>query len=662
MFNRFKSAINNVINNLEPNSGLANGAGDAHVVSHHSSQSGHTSGPPLKFRYTRPEFLLLQTDDEIQVSADHIMRPIIVPRDISRLPFNAGYAETINAGKSVRNEDHAAVYRGTLKAVVSDEMIANKVSDMMSTVPGHPHQIPIGNKRNTHQKTISKANEANEKSKDISDSNISDGKEVKAFNGNDISDQVSDNKDQTAVTADPQTLPLNESTTNPSVDDLMSPSIPIPIEERLAEAISDTIESAYATPETSPQKTQKSIREESLPWLYFAVFDGHAGSGVAVAVSNTLHKIIEEKLQSIADLLIKFGITNDKNLCVKGINESESEAKQLNGSVVINQDNHLNKENIALLFHPSTEKWITVDNLITGALESAFWQMDNIIARDKRVYRMSGGCTACVGVFILGKLYVANAGDSRAIICKGKDVVPMSFDFTPESERERIKYLGLLKPELLGNDFTHLEFVRRPARRDLGKKLLYRDAFMSGWSYKTITIEDLKFPLIYGEGKRSRVLATIGVTRGFGDHELKAQNSDVDIKPFLTPQPEVRIYDLENDNKLTDADVLVIGTDGLWDITTNEVAADVINKSLDVFPANDVQRYKYRYISAAQDLVMHSRGKSRESGKGWKTVDNKTATIDDISVFVIPLKPYIDEYINWKSARNVVLEKPFSDR
>jgi hypothetical protein len=29
----------------------------------------------------------------------------------------------------------------------------------------------------------------------------------------------------------------------------------------------------------------------------------------------------------------------------------------------------------------------------------------------------------------------------RATICKNKEVIPMSFDFTPESERERIKYL-----------------------------------------------------------------------------------------------------------------------------------------------------------------------------------------------------------------------------
>lgn len=56
----------------------------------------------------------------------------------------------------------------------------------------------------------------------------------------------------------------------------------------------------------------------------------------------------------------------------------------------------------------------------------------------------------------------------RGIIVKNNQVIPMSMDFTPESERERIKYLGLLKPELLGNEFTALEFIRRPTRKDLG--------------------------------------------------------------------------------------------------------------------------------------------------------------------------------------------------
>ena len=49
--------------------------------------------------------LQLFTDDEIQVTADHLVRPIMVPRDVQILPWFAGYAEAINAGKSLRNED-----------------------------------------------------------------------------------------------------------------------------------------------------------------------------------------------------------------------------------------------------------------------------------------------------------------------------------------------------------------------------------------------------------------------------------------------------------------------------------------------------------------------------------------------------------------------------
>ena len=54
--------------------------------------------------------------------------------------------------------------------------------------------------------------------------------------------------------------------------------------------------------------------------------------------------------------------------------------------------------------------------------------------------------------------------------------------------------------------------------------MLYRDAHMTGWAYKEIQEDDLKFPVVYGEGKRSRLLATIGVTRGFGDHDLNQTN------------------------------------------------------------------------------------------------------------------------------------------
>ena len=39
--------------------------------------------------------------------------------------------------------------------------------------------------------------------------------------------------------------------------------------------------------------------------------------------------------------------------------------------------------------------------------------INRLILRDKETHKIVGGCTATVALFICGKLYVANAGDSR---------------------------------------------------------------------------------------------------------------------------------------------------------------------------------------------------------------------------------------------------------
>lgn len=89
---------------------------------------------------------------------------------------------------------------------------------------------------------------------------------------------------------------------------------------------------------------------------------------------------------------------------------------------------------------------------------------DNLIAEDRLKYRVTGGCTVLVALFICGKLFVANAGDSRAVLCRGSKAFPLSNDFTPETERQRIRKLAALQPELLGGEYTALDYSRRPNR------------------------------------------------------------------------------------------------------------------------------------------------------------------------------------------------------
>lgn len=61
-----------------------------------------------RFPYSRPEFMYLVSEDEIQVSGDQSTRPVLVPKDPMQMPLYAGYAESINAGKTRHNEDQAS--------------------------------------------------------------------------------------------------------------------------------------------------------------------------------------------------------------------------------------------------------------------------------------------------------------------------------------------------------------------------------------------------------------------------------------------------------------------------------------------------------------------------------------------------------------------------
>nr|XP_021154021.1 protein phosphatase 1J isoform X3 [Columba livia] len=259
---------------------------------------------------------------------------------------------------------------------------------------------------------------------------------------------------------------------------------------------------------------------------YWALFDGHAGSGAAVMASKRLHLHICEQLRDLVDVLQD---PSPPPICLPhNVEPSRVSLAEYDGEV---------PNDAAPRFH--LEKAVSHESLVIGAIENAFKNMDDQIERERVSQRLAGGCCALAAIYLMGKFYVANAGDSRAIIIRNGEIIPMSREFTPETERQRLQFLAFLKPELLGKEFTHLEFPRRIQPKELGKKMLYRDQNMNGWAYKKIEEDDLKFPLIYGEGKKARVMATIGVTRGLGDHDLKVFSSNIHIKPFLSCFPEV---------------------------------------------------------------------------------------------------------------------------
>uniref|UniRef100_A0A8D0H1I7 Protein phosphatase, Mg2+/Mn2+ dependent 1J n=1 Tax=Sphenodon punctatus TaxID=8508 RepID=A0A8D0H1I7_SPHPU len=423
---------------------------------------GFCRSPPGGGSFARPAFLQL-TPEELQLADDHTGRAVQSPRESQRrLPWNTGYAEVINAGKSQHNEDQACC------------------------------EVVFVEKRRTQRSN------------------------------------------------------------------------------------------------SVPKETAGELdgRKKGLYFHYWALFDGHAGSGAAVMASKLLHRHICEQLRDLVDLLQD---ASPPPICLQ--DDSRVLLAEPNRAPLAEEDAEVPNDALPR-FH--LEKAVSHESLVVGAIENAFKQMDNQIERERVNRHVSGGCCALAVVYLLGKFYVANAGDSRDIIIRNGEIIPMSREFTPETERQRLQFLGFLRPELLGNEFTHLEFPRRIQQKELGKKMLYRDQSMNGWAYKRIDEHDLKFPLIYGEGKK------------------------------------VRVYDLTQYEHCPD-DVLVMGTDGLWDVTNDQEVANVVTEVLMGYEPND----PCRYTMVALELVVRSRGVLKE--RGWRMANDKMGSGDDISVFVIPL-------------------------
>ena len=338
-----------------------------------------------------------------------------------------------------------------------------------------------------------------------------------------------------------------------------------------------------------------------MPYTMYGIFDGHAGTGAAVMAVHTLHKHVKEKLNSVKHFLV----------------QEEAE--------VIAEDD----PGLGCITEP-----IPKELLVSGSLEEAFVEMDEQIRAERGTYLIKGGCTAIVALFLQNKLYIANAGDCRALLLLNNftTIHPMSLDFTPETDRQRLQRLAYLQPQLLGKYFGRLEYQRRLRKKDIGQRVLYRDRHMLGWSYRTISEDDVnQVPMIIGHGKRARLMATIGTTRGFGDHDLEAPGGQF-IKPLLTCVPEVRVWDLEKGNHKPD-DVIIVASDGLWERLTNE---EVLECTQNIASTHRIDDEFYTIL--AKELVTAARGVFGK--KGWRTAKEQSASCDDITCFVIPLHKF----------------------
>ncbi|CAL2040610.1 unnamed protein product [Caenorhabditis brenneri] len=465
-----------------------------------------------RYPYSRPEFLYF-SDEEISLSSDHSIRPVLCPRLPHKMPLYAGYAEVINAGKTIQNEDQASAKMLVLSQHQGTEM-----------------------------------------------NGFHDDKKFETRNGsvNEVED-----------------------------DSMLTPG--------------------------GDESEKSNIFAPRADAALFSIFDGHAGSAVAVVASKCLHEHVKSRLCEILDTLLHLDRHENLNF---GKHRSESSYSMSK-------------------IHEDDECRIRSEQLVKGALETSFLDMDEQISQDKQVWRLPGGCAVISVLVFLGKLYIANAGDCRAILVSSDGTKALSRDLTPSSERKRLQELAYRNPELIGNSFSRLEYSKKLTRSDLKSRVLYRDWFMDGWAVKTVNETDLRPSLISESSRKRRLLNTIGVSRGFGDHHLLTVDERLSIKPFLSAVPEISVTNLRDMNTLSDKDVVIVASDGLWDVLSNEDAGLIVRSTLGSTDSSDSSRY----TQAAQDLIAAARGQQASGNlKRWVMNSGGHASYDDITVFVIPLK------------------------
>ncbi|XP_078151800.1 protein phosphatase 2C 51-like isoform X2 [Carex rostrata] len=153
------------------------------------------------------------------------------------------------------------------------------------------------------------------------------------------------------------------------------------------------------------------------------------------------------------------------------------------------------------------------------ALTESFQRVDAEVALSSGIRHVvdgTVGSTAVVAVVEPSRIIVANCGDSRAVLSRAGKAVTLSCDHKPDRPDE------LARVEAAG-----------------GKVINW-----NGY----------------------RVLGVLATSRSIGDHYLK---------PYVTPEPEVKVID-----RTARDEFLILASDGLWDVLSNEIACKLVRNCL----------------------------------------------------------------------------------
>ncbi|GLT98719.1 hypothetical protein SLE2022_162100 [Rubroshorea leprosula] len=212
---------------------------------------------------------------------------------------------------------------------------------------------------------------------------------------------------------------------------------------------------------------------------FFGVYDGHGGCEVANYCRERMHLALAEEIE-----IAKPGI-HDANM----------------------EQNWQDKWKKAL-----TNCFVKVDAEIGGFNSDTSGNKTDL----PPIAPETVGSTALVAVVCPTHIIIANCGDSRAVLCRGKVAVPLSIDHKPEREDEHARIEAA------------------------GGKVIQWNGY--------------------------RVSGVLAMSRSIGDRYLK---------PCIIPDPGVMFVPRAKGDEC-----LILASDGLWDVMSNEEVCDIARKRI----------------------------------------------------------------------------------
>ena len=189
-------------------------------------------------------------------------------------------------------------------------------------------------------------------------------------------------------------------------------------------------------------------------------------------------------------------------------------------------DGHVGNE-VAHMCAKLIDKWVTeAHGFSTGSFETAL--TNAYMKGDRELQRLNpedpSGSTANTVLLVGHTIYCANAGDSRAVLCRRGHAVPLSTDHKPSCEKEM-------------------------------QRILAAGAFVS---------------------PQGRINGQLALSRAFGDFAFKTNATIPAELQAVTVHPDITTTQLSEGDEF-----IVMACDGIWDAKSNDEVVDFVHKEYD---------------------------------------------------------------------------------